>query len=126
MKKALVLLSVAILALSACQTKPETKTVNIEGEKAAVDSLFLKYQAAMIAKDFNAVSGLMAEDFVSYGTDPSEFFNKKDLLDYWQKGLSDTALKIDYTVSKRDIKIAPDGQSAVIVEQFMMPLMRAK
>jgi|SRR5512133_312610 hypothetical protein len=126
MKKTFIFLFVVALFLCACQPKPEPKTVNAEAEKAAVDSLFTKFHASSVDKNAQSAGALIAEDALLCGTDPSEYFNKKQLVESWEKSFADTTLNIQYTVDKRDIRLMPDGLSAVVIEQYLMPVISTK
>ena len=55
------------------------------------------------------------------GTDPSEFWDKQQVTDLWAQLLDDTIPELDF-IGQREIKIAPDGHSAFVVEQYVWPL----
>jgi hypothetical protein len=127
MKKIYYLLVAAAMIISACQPKPKPVTVDITAEKAAVTTLFDKYHAAIKGMDVNAMATMIADDGLICGTDPSEFWAKKPLIDEWTKVASDTSIKkFDYTIDKREIRIESDGNSAVIIEQLILPIITSK
>ena len=126
MKKIYYLTIVAALLIVACQQTPKTIPVDIAGEKVAISALFDKYISAFNAKDAAAMATFLADDALSCGTDPSEFWNKKQIIDLWTQGFADTALKINYTYSRREIRVATDGNSAIVVEQSIMPFLSSK
>jgi len=126
MKKIYTTLSMAVLVIVSCQQTPQVIPVDIEAEKAAVAALFDKFNSAFNAKDAAAMTAFLTEDALSCGTDPTEFWNKKQITDLWTQSLADTALKINYSYSKREIRVAADGNSAIVVEQYIMPFLSSK
>jgi len=100
-----------------CQTK--TKVDMIES-KDAVANVLDAHWSALRAKDADAVIALVSEDFLSCGSDPEEFWNKTDMYNAVKQMLSNSELKIDITVDKREIRIAKDGNSAIAFEQMFL------
>jgi ketosteroid isomerase-like protein len=78
------------------------------------------------AKDVNSLSALLADDGQFYGSDPAEIMDKKTLSDSWTKSFADTSANFSYTVEKRDILLAPDGNSAIVTEQFAFTQLTGK
>lgn len=112
---------VAVIIITACQQKPKTVPVDTKAEKAAISALFDKFNSGFNAKDVNAVTALFTDDALSCGTDPSEFWDKKQLSDYLTQSLTDTSMSINYSINRREIKVAADGKSAIVVEQYVVP-----
>jgi ketosteroid isomerase-like protein len=105
--------------------KKAQKAKQLEGKevlKVAVNALLDKYDSAFKAKDAPTLIALLAEDGLFCGTDPSEIWDKKQISDGWKQYFADTSLLIDYTVDKREILIAEDGNSAIAIEQFYFKL----
>lgn len=125
MKKIIILLSIAAVALTACQQAPETVTVDIETETAALNELFDSFNAAGIAGDAATQASYLLEDGVYCGTDPSEFFTKQEITDMWTQMYAESGLDITF-ISERAVKVAPDGNSAVVVDQYMFPVYTPK
>ena len=100
--------------------------VDTESAKIAVSVLFDKYNSAFSAKDANMLIALLTEDALTCGTDPSEFWDKKQISAAWTQSFADTSLKISYSPDKREIRISKDGNSAIVVEQFTFPLISPK
>ena len=88
--------------------------------KEAVTRILDAHWSAVKAKDADAVIALVTDDFLSCGTDPKEFWNKSDMYNSVKQMLSNTKLKIDITVDKREIRIARDGNSAIAFEQMFL------
>jgi hypothetical protein len=126
MKKIYIVLSIALVVTFACQPKPKTVSVNIEAEEAALSALFEKYYSTLVTKDVNSLAALLTEDALSCGTDPSEFWSKKEITDLWTQMIADTSLKINYSIDKREIRVAKDGKSALVVEQYIFPSLSTK
>lgn len=81
--------------------------------------------SALKAKDADAVIALVSEDFLSCGSDPDEFWNKTDMYNTVKQMLTNSELKIDITIDKREIRITKDGNSAIAFEQmFLIPFSR--
>jgi ketosteroid isomerase-like protein len=76
--------------------------------------------SALKAKDADAVIALVSEDFLSCGSDPKEFWDKTDMYNTVKQMLSNSELKIDITVDKREIRVAKDGNSAIAFEQMFL------
>ena len=118
MKKSLLLMAFAAILLFACQ--PKTQTVDKSAVNEAVNTFMDKYLNLWNTKDVNLLTALLADDGQFYGTDPSEIMDKKTLSERWMKSFADTSANFSYTVEKRVILLAPDGNSAIVTEQFEM------
>ena len=126
MRKLLVFTALVLFAGVAFGQTSKTIQVDFETEKAAVADLFDKYYSALNAKDAAILPTFLTEDVLVCGTDPSEFFNKEQITDAWTQGLADTTLEINITIAKREIRVADEGSSAIVVEQFIMPFISSK
>ena len=125
MKKNCLILFIAVMAITACQQAPKTVPVDLEAEKTVIDSLFDKFYSALSAKDVTTLASFVSEDALCMGTDPSEFWNKKQITDIWKQMLADSAPKMNY-FGDRMIKVAADGNSAIVVDQYFMPVASPK
>jgi len=125
MKKIYFILTIAVI-ITACQQNPETIPIDTEAEKAAISALFDKFKSEFIAKDVNAMTALLTDNALSCGTDPSEFWDKKQISDLWAQGFADTSFTINYSIDRREIRVAPDGKSAIVVEQYVFPILSTK
>ncbi|MBN2435997.1 MAG: nuclear transport factor 2 family protein [Spirochaetes bacterium] len=98
-------------------------TVDMTESKEAVASVLDAHWSAVKAKDADAVMALLTDDALCCGSDPEEFWNKTDMYNNIRKMLADTSFKIDITIDKREIRVAPDGNSAIALEQmFLKPV----
>ena len=126
MKKIYSILIIALVVITACQQIPEPVSVNIEAEEVAIAALFDGFHTAFMGKDFTTLAEFITEDALSCGTDPLEFWNKKDITDLWEQSFTDTTFIIDYSISKQEIRVAADGNSAIVVQQYIMPFLSSK
>ncbi|MBN2272950.1 MAG: nuclear transport factor 2 family protein [Bacteroidales bacterium] len=120
MKKLCLFFVITAAVLTACQQKPVNVSVDIEAEKAAIDSLFDKFIEAFNAQDVTTLVSYLTDDALCMGTDPSEFWNKQQITDIWSQMLADTVPVMDF-FDEQVIKVAADGHSATAVQQYMMP-----
>jgi hypothetical protein len=125
MKKIVFILSIAALVFTACQQTIKPIPVDLEAEKAAVDSVFVKFNAAFNAGDAAIMASFLSEDLIFLGTDPGEAMTKQQIVDLWKQMFADTLLKIDL-IGERRIKVAPDGNSAVSVDQYYFSMFTPK
>lgn len=121
MRKTFFILLVAMIIIAACQPKSNTIPVDTAAAKDSVSALLDRFSAAMKSKNVNVSAALITEDGLLCGTDPSEFWDKKKWTDELAKMAADTSVRIDYSIDKREIKMAPEGNSAIVIEQGIMP-----
>jgi ketosteroid isomerase-like protein len=118
MKKTLYVMLVAVMIITACQPKTKTVPVDTAAAKVAVTTVLDKYNSAFKAKDVNAIIALLTDNGLYCGTDSKELLNKADLSNMMNQSFADTTLVMNYTIDKREIRIAADGNSAIAVEQM--------
>jgi len=122
MKKFYLILFVALIALSACKQLPKTVPIDIAAEQAAINVLFDQVDSAFETRDVTTLTSFLKDDLLCCGTDPSEFWDKQQTTDLWTQMFADTAVSITLNfISDRKIKVANDGQSAAVVEQYLFP-----
>jgi ketosteroid isomerase-like protein len=126
MRKIFIITPLLLFAGRAVGQTSKTNQVDFETEKAAVADLFDKYYSAINVKDAATLPTFLTEDVLVCGTDPSEFWNKAQITDAWTQGLADPTLEINITIGKREIRVADDGSSAIVVEQYIMPFLSSK
>ena len=118
MKRTFYLMLVAVMIITACQPKNKIVPVDTAAAKVAVTTVLDKYNSAFKAKDVNAILTLLTDDGLFCGTDSKELMDKASLSNMMNQTLADTSLKVNYTIDKREIRIAADGNSAIAVEQM--------
>jgi len=126
MKKIYCLSLLAVIVMCSCQQKPAAVPVDTEAAKTAIAALLDEFNATFKGNDASKVMVLFTDDALTLGTDPSEFFSKKQISDAWTPIMADTTINIDYSIDRREIRVAPDGKSAVVIEQIMFPLLSPK
>jgi ketosteroid isomerase-like protein len=119
MKKLLIITALVLFAGVSFGQTSKIATVDIEAEKAALNDLFDKFDSAMRAQDVSTLASYLTEDALLCGTDPSEFWNKQQTIDLWTQMLAESAPELKY-LGDREIKVAPDGNSAIVVIQFII------
>ncbi len=120
MKKILYVMLLAVMTITACQTKTKVIPVDTAAAKVAVTTVLDKYNSAFKAKDANALMILFTNDGLYCGTDSRELLDKASLSNMMNQAFADTSLKVNYSIDKREIRIAADGNSATSVEQMIM------
>jgi len=97
-----------------------------EAVKAELTTLMGEYNAAYMAMDINKMTAFCSDDVMFLGSDPSEIWNKKQITDYFMSMPGDSTMAIEFTVDRREILVAADGKSAIVVEQYYVPLISTK
>lgn len=120
MRKVLYVLFMAAMINTSCLTKTKVAPVDLAAAKVAVLKVLDTHWAAVKAKDANAIMALLTDDVLSCGTDSKEFWSKTDMSSTLKQMFADTSLKIDFTIDKRVIQIAKDGNSAIALEQMFL------
>ena len=126
MKRIFFAIPATVLFLYSCQQKPAVVEVNTEAVKVQVTEAMDKYHSAINAKDTSQISLFWSEDLLFLGTDPSEFENKESIMNNWGRAFADTSFSMNLTVDKREVRVAGDGNSAIVVEQFYVALISRK
>src|SRR5665648_203620 len=119
MKKICIMLSIALVVITACQQTPKTSPVDIEAEEVAVTNLLNSVITAFKEQDVATLLSHLSEDVLVCGSDPTEFFNKQQIAEMWTQMLVQP-MELD-TIGEPIIKVSPDGHSAFAVHQYFMP-----
>jgi hypothetical protein len=126
MKKTPLLMWAVVMIMTSCQQKPATVIVDPEAVKVELATFMDEYNAAYKAMDINKMTAFCTDNAMFLGTDPSEFWNKQQIIDYFMAQGTDSTMKIEFKVDRREILVAADGKSAIVVEQFFIPLISTK
>ncbi len=97
-----------------------TSGTDNEADKAAISKVLDKFDAAIKDLDVDAMASLLNENAMVCGTDPSEFWTKGEFVEMWNQSASQGAPEFNY-IDDRRIYVAPGGNSAVAVTQYMIP-----
>ncbi len=123
MKKMFLTLAVVCLALASCQQNESAPQVSKDEATKAVGELFDGFNSAFNKKDASAMGNYLSDDGLFLGTDPEEFFNKQRVMQEVSNMAQDTSVNANYTIEKREIRVSPDGQMALVVEQTIVPFL---
>jgi hypothetical protein len=126
MKKTPLLILVVVMLMTSCQQKPATVAVDPEAVKAELATFMDEFNAAYMALDINKITASCNDNAMFLGTDPSEFWNKQQITDLFLAQAGDSTMKMEFKLDKREIMVAADGNSAIIVEQYFVPLISTK
>jgi ketosteroid isomerase-like protein len=120
MKKTFYGMFLAVIIITACQPKTKTLPVDSTTAKDAVAKILEKYHSAVNAREVNTLTDLLATDGLYCGTDSKEFWDKPTYSNEMTKIFADTSNTMKYSIDKREIRIAIDGNSAISIEQCLV------
>jgi uncharacterized protein (TIGR02246 family) len=123
MKKMFLALAVVCLGLASCQQNESAPSVSKDDATKAVGELFDGFNSAFNKKDATAMGNYLSDDGLFLGTDPEEFFNKQRVMQEVTNMAQDTSVNANDTIEKREIRVSPDGQMALVVEQTIVPFL---
>ena len=123
--KPYLLLSV-ILMMAACQPQIKTEPVDVAAAEAAVFALLDNYHNSMKASNSNDLMNLLDTDGLYCGTDPVELWNKETLSNMMTEAMADSSFIFDYSIDKRIIRVAAEGTTALVLEQFTISVFSEK
>lgn len=120
MKKSILFTIVTLFIIAGCTQQPEVKVTDIDTNRKNITKIADSYLNAWNTKNKDAIANLLADDGMYFGTDPSEILDNEGLLDMCTQLFSDTTTNYSYDVISRKIKLATDGNSALIIEYIDM------
>jgi hypothetical protein len=82
---------------------------------AVLDSLHDGFQKG----DIKQSEKYFTEDGLYFGTDPSQMWSKKQLIEYYTKHSNDSN-SVSYNIISRHILLSRNGNSAIAIEQFFL------
>ena len=118
MKK--ILLLVLLLVIIATQSQSQTKSANPAKSQTkddlikVLDNMYLAYNT----KDIKLFLSLMADDGLYCGTDSKDLWHKDIYSKRMTELFADTSFHSQIKVDKREILMAKDHKSAIVVDQF--------
>ena len=104
-----------LVLLVGCQI---TETVDLKAAKNDITTLLDNLHQASRDKDIDFLKTVFTDDGLCLGTDPEEFWNKEQVIGINLHMFDDESILFDYSIDKREIRVDPDGNSAICVEQF--------
>ena len=111
------------LGFASCQQNQSALSVSKDEATKAVGELFDGFNSAFNKKDATAMGNYLSDGGLFLGTDPEEFFSKQRVMQEVTKMAQDTSVNANYTIEKREIRVSPDGQMALVVEQTIVPFL---
>lgn len=97
----------------------ESAPVDMEAEIASLNELMDKIDLGFENEDGSFFTSSLAEDALICGTDPSEFWSKKEFLEMNESEPNTPFPEFNY-MDDRVIMVAPDGNSAIVVTQYII------
>ncbi len=126
MKKTFVLFWFALILLASCQPQVTKKPVDLVAAKDTVNVLLDTFMKAFQTMKPESVENMLSAEGLFCGTDPGEFWPRKTLLDSWKQLPADAAGNFQYVLDKREIRVAKDGSSAIVIEQYIFKPISSK
>lgn len=123
MKNLYVIFALAVF-FSACQKRAETK-VDLNSVTEEVNTFMEKNKKIWETNDTTALKEIYADELVIFGTDPYELWTKRQYLDEWKKIIAEGFI-FEHSDIKRDIRVAKNGKSAMVSEQYFIPMISSK
>ena len=126
------LLLIALIVFIGCDQKSgtnekeENTNADTTASKREIVAVMDSVNNAFKSKDINLMLSFFTDDGMYYGTDPGEVWNKKKFTEESTKTLKDSAANFSYDVKQRDIMLDDDANSAIVVEQFFIPMLSNK
>lgn len=87
--------------------------------KSKIATMLDNMYSALVSKDIEAVKEFLAEDGLFCGTDPEEFWTTKDILKIYSEMFRAEGFENNFKIDKREIRVSPDGNSVIVVEQLI-------
>ena len=118
MKKTFYFLIVSLILISSCQPKPKNVPFDAVATKQDLTKTLDKIYQAYNTRDINSFLSLMADDGLFCGTDSKNLWDKATYSKLMTSMFSDPSFSPNITVSRREIRLDKDGNSAMVVDQF--------
>lgn len=114
------------IAVVACQQEKKPAPVDLKAAETEVAALLDKFNAALLAKDAEAIGAMLTDDGLYLGTDPKEFWTGPEYKEMMKQTFANPDFKIDFKIDRRDIRITPDGKSSLTIEQMYIDFISQK
>jgi hypothetical protein len=113
--KRILLLFIIVFVISACQNS--ITPVDIDAEIATLNDMFANYEENFIKLETDSLLALYSEDMLICGSDPNEFWNREVTKKSYDAQRGPDLPEVSF-FGDRVIKVAPDGKSALVIEQM--------
>ena len=118
--------SLVLVLFIGCQTNTKTEHVDLTATEEAITTILDNYHEAMIAGNVDDIMTLLDNEGLYCGTDPVELWDKETLSNAMTEAMADSSFTLDYSIDKRKIRVAVDGSTALVLEQFKMSVLSEK
>ena len=112
---------IALLALMTLMMGPLFGQTNKKVTSDDIESLIESYYKLSLQEDAKALGSLLADDGLFCGTDPSEYWDKKAMMEMFEDSFSGEPFDLSEMVKKRVIHLSDNGMSAMVLEHINMP-----
>lgn len=112
-----ILISILLVALISCQPKQKTESVDKDAVKNEVTAVLDKVYAFFNNHEMEPYAALLSNDGLFAGTDRTEFWDKESLLKIQKEMVDNPDFKFTHKLTKRVIRVADDGKSALVIDQ---------
>ena len=120
MKNSILFGILATMVAAGCQPTVQEIPVDLASVKDSISLVVGDYLKAVNSKDLDAYGALLADEGLFCGSDPGEFWSKKEVVALMKQQFADTAFNWQLTPDRQEIKVASDGKSAIIVNQYLI------
>ncbi len=112
---------VAMMTITSCQQKEAAAPYDAAAEKDSIAKNLEIMYTAFTAKDANTFLPLLTDDCLYCGTDSEEFWDKEGYSKLFNEMSADTTyVAPTFTLGKREIRLAKSGNTAIVVDQFLV------
>jgi hypothetical protein len=119
MKKLFFLTTLLLLAGMAFGQTDKSAADEFKAEKEAIHAFMDKIDAGFDNKDPSVFNTALAEEALICGTDPSEFWSKKQFMGANAEAAPESFPGFSY-INEREIKVFPGGNSAIVITQYVI------
>jgi hypothetical protein len=120
MKTILYFVVLAGFIIISCKNQKQSPP-DLNAEKSNLEKTLNSYDSAFASKDANAIAPFYTDDILYCGTDAKEFWDKENVIKIHNKEMAADTTNFKFTVSRRDIRVSKDGNSAIAIEQVEFP-----
>ena len=107
-----------LIALVSCQTEKKAEPVDKDAVKTEVANFMDELYSVFTTKNFDLYANRLCDDGLFVGTDRTEFMDKSALIEAQKSMFDDPEFVFTYKLTKRVVRVANDGKSALVIDQF--------
>lgn len=115
------LLGFMLVFAMACQ-RPQTESIDPGAEKEAIKAMVKQFEACTST---DTLATFLTDDALVTGTAPAELWTKQQMIDMWHEYFEGMVPEHTY-LRENTVKVAADGKSATVIEEYIMPVMSPK